>query len=236
LGATVEVGETEWGAALVLYRAAAGEINTVRVVEEHGRVFVITDSSAPLTSEANECVALSANSVRCEVDAGGPFDFTAFLSVFLEDGADGADVKSDYGTVYGGPGPDTLTGTLTGNAELILYGGSGDDRVVGRSRGEELRGGEGADSLDGGAGADELVGGAGADVIAGGPGVDEVSYQDKQVAVKITLDGRANDGAVGEHDTVKRMLRAFGGVTARRPLSATQMRTISRVQASPTLS
>jgi Ca2+-binding RTX toxin-like protein len=204
LGATVEVGETEWGAPLVLYRAAAGEINTVRVVEEHGRVFVITDSSASVTSEANECVALSANSIRCEVDAGGPFDFFAFLSVFLEDGADGADVKSDYGTVYGGPGPDRLTGALTGDAvDLILYGGSGDDRLVGRSRGEELRGGEGADSLDGGAGDDELVGGAGADVIVGGPGEDEVSFQDKQVAVKITLDGRANDGAVGEHDTVK---------------------------------
>jgi CSLREA domain-containing protein len=63
-----------------------------------------------------------------------------------------------------------------------------------------ILGGPGNDALCGGPGTDVLVGGPGADVMVGGAGVDIVNYADAKGPVTVTLDGRPNDGELGEGD------------------------------------
>jgi Ca2+-binding RTX toxin-like protein len=53
-----------------------------------------------------------------------------------------------------------------------IYGGFGDDTIIGDDRGQELHGGDGDDLIEGGAGADTIVGGGGADTMTGGAGRD----------------------------------------------------------------
>jgi Ca2+-binding RTX toxin-like protein len=193
LGATVGVSSSINEPAIA-YKAVVGEINDVSVVEGPGGVFTFTDLSTSVTPETTECVSISSNVVRCELAEPVP------VQVFTKDGADSVSVDvvgSLSAFVAGGSGNDTLRGGGT------MEGGLGDDRLVGQSGKQYLVGGEGADSLEGGPGEDTLIGGAGTDVMAGGPGKDYVSYLDHRGRVRISLDGRANDGALGEHDWVQ---------------------------------
>ena len=86
-------------------------------------------------------------------------------------------------------------------ADAVLVGTAGNDVIVGTGADEAIYGDAGEDALSGGGGDDELDGGPGADAIGGGTGSDVVSYAGA-AAVKITLDGAANDGAIGEGDNV----------------------------------
>jgi Ca2+-binding RTX toxin-like protein len=65
--------------------------------------------------------------------------------------------------------------------------------------------------LDGGEGADSITGGPLADTLMGGPGVDLVSYAARGESVQVTLDGRANDGADGEGDTISPTIENLAG-------------------------
>ena len=195
LGATVGVFELPLsGEVEVRYEAALGEINDLIVVEAPENVYLFTDLNAAITPLAG-CTSISPMSARCQVN---PELFDRAL-VFTKDGADRVDSASEGAFVRGGPGSDTLTGRLGGS----LGGGFGDDFLVGLTGRQRLHGGGGADLLDGGVGDDFLDGGPGTDVIAGGPGRDMVDYFDHRAPVRITLDGRANDGAAGENDWVQ---------------------------------
>lgn len=67
-------------------------------------------------------------------------------------------------------GNDTLSGTSkTGNT---LYGGAGNDKLLGNKGHDILNGGDGNDSLDGRAGDDLIIGGRGIDTLKGGAGAD----------------------------------------------------------------
>ena len=94
-----------------------------------------------------------------------------------------------HGTIIGGEGNDSLTGTAgsdyisggKGNDVIIdnygsnhLRGGSGNDIItVGSgSNGSTLKGGSGNDTLTSGAGSDKLYGGSGHDTLLGGRGND----------------------------------------------------------------
>ena len=92
--------------------------------------------------------------------------------------------------VVGSPFADTLIGNAVANR---LVGAGGDDKLLG---------GGGDDLLEGGAGNDLMVGGAGADTFAGGSGTDTVSYAQDPLPVTVSVDGQANDGAAGEHDSI----------------------------------
>jgi Ca2+-binding RTX toxin-like protein len=178
LGATVSIPS---GSTLLVYRAAAGEINDVSVVEAPDNVFVITDLNAVITPLTTECTSISANAVRCEVDP------VIQLRVFTRDGADRVDLVSGGVWVYGGTGPDKLSGTrsdaLPGPVpwfdEQTLLGERGEDRLVGRRGAQTLGGGGGADVLEGGLDNDSLFGGYGRDVLRGGTGNDWVSGEGK---------------------------------------------------------
>jgi len=146
---------------------------------------------------------LSGGSGPDDLAGGEGSDFAGYVgratgvTVTLDDAADDGDpgegdnVHSDVEGLYGGEGPDTLTGDGDPN---IIAGLGGDDVV------------------DGGEGDDIVSGDAGADVLRGGAGTDAASYAGAPSSVTVTLDGAANDGRRGENDSVAGDVEnVFGG-------------------------
>ena len=75
---------------------------------------------------------------------------------------------------YGLDGDDTLL-PLTLDQAYFLYGGTGNDRLIGENFGDYLEGGSGNDALFGGGGDDHLYGGDGEDLVQGDDGRDFLS-------------------------------------------------------------
>ncbi len=97
-------------------------------------------------------------------------------------GGQGIDTISGVEMVSGSDFDDALKGDEHSN---MLYGGWGDDVLVGRGTADELDGGEGNDTLRPGAGSGE--------VLWGGAGEDTAAYDDQSapVSVDLRLDGVA---------------------------------------------
>lgn len=103
-----------------------------------------------------------------------------------------------------------ITGAISG--EVLMEGGEGaDDLGVSSSLQPSVTfaGGAGNDVMNGGSGADTFVEDAaanGADVFNGGTNLfgsqDTVSYVRRNRGLRLSLDGRANDGAPGEGDRI----------------------------------
>lgn len=108
--------------------------------------------------------------------------------------------------IDGGAGNDTIMGDrpVSGTAPTgddVIAGGPGTDNISGQGGNDMIDGGPGNDSID-----EEFPGansGGGADTIAGGTGRDRVSYHFRTGTVRVSLDGRANDGQAGEGDNVR---------------------------------
>jgi RTX calcium-binding nonapeptide repeat (4 copies) len=102
-----------------------------------------------------------------------------------------------------GAGADLLA-SMTDAGELLTgRGGPGNDRLFGRTGQETLEGGEGDDELH----VDEnaytsSVPPPGPDTVVGGPGNDQVWYLAHASAVRVSLDGAANDGGATDVDNV----------------------------------
>jgi len=75
---------------------------------------------------------------------------------------------------YGLGGDDTLV-TTESDRSYALYGGNGDDELVGYNADDDIYGGSGADNLYGYGGDDYLEGGAGRDFLGGFKGNDVLS-------------------------------------------------------------
>jgi Ca2+-binding RTX toxin-like protein len=122
----------------------------------------------------------------------------------------------------GGAGDDILDASAYPSA-IYLYGGDGDDEIMGGAWKDKLWGDAGADVIAGNGGNDLIYGGAGDDTLLGGDGddtfnedavangadfvdggagtTDLVSYAARTVGVVVTLgDGIGNDGEPGEND------------------------------------
>ncbi len=74
----------------------------------------------------------------------------------------------------GGSGNDTLNAS-TSPKGVTLFGGIGNDTLIGSAFDDYMDGGDGNDRISGNAGNDLLLGGAGDDVISGGAGDDTIS-------------------------------------------------------------
>ena len=98
---------------------------------------------------------------------------------------DNAIAGSNYADMlWGGEGNDALLGQ---GGNDLLVGGAGDDALTGGDGADELYGGEGDDTLDGGADNDYLAGDAGVDTLSGGDGNDVMQAGEGDD----TLDGGA---------------------------------------------
>jgi hypothetical protein len=150
------------------------------------------------------CTRRSANSVSC------PAASLTALGVELGGGDDALtvtlpDTPALALSATGGPGNDGLD--ASGAAGGSLGGDDGDDRLLA---------GRGAFELTGGPGNDQLVGGPagartrfvatntldGADRVLGGAGADTADYGARPMALRLTADGVADDGAAGEGDDI----------------------------------
>ena len=104
--------------------------------------------------------------------------------------------------VYGGEGNDVLIGS---DGDDTIDGGEGNDTITGALGDDTLAGGLGNDTFDEGA-AD-----SGSDTFTGGGGVDIVSYANRTNAVTVTMDSGADDGETGEADDVSNVTGVTGG-------------------------
>src|SRR4051794_3241247 len=139
--------------------AAPGEANHISVGAPNSTVDV-SDTGASLTA-GDGCVQVSATEADC-----GPKD-SPRVSVDLGDGNDTLLGQNYFNVgafdVHGGPGNDTIAGSIVGDT---LHGDEGNDSVEGR---------DGNDLVAGDDGDDDLAGGSDDDVVVGGPGQDALS-------------------------------------------------------------
>ncbi len=190
----------------LVFAAAAGEVNDVSAEPTAGFTIVLRDAGAPLTAGAG-CTQVDAASVRCP-DAAG--------SVALGDGNDRLALPVGRLAVSGDAGDDTLTAPGT------VRGGDGDDTISGSA----LDGGAGNDRLTGTSGDDELFGGPGDDTIDGAGGFDTVAYGKSSLLpfvaaqpgpplpVIVDLADPGPDGAAGERDTLIAVENVFGSAAS----------------------
>jgi Ca2+-binding RTX toxin-like protein len=180
-----------------------------------------------LTASPSGGLQILGNGGNDTINSGGG----GFLQLVGGSGDDFIDARTSVNTVglLGDDGNDTLTGcagddNLAGKAGTdTLNGGGGNDRLSGDDNPNETTGG--ADTLNGGAGDDILDGHGGpgddridgsdgddqsiadatpdgADTFFGEAGTDTMSYSLRNIAVAVTPDDRADDGAFLEGDNV----------------------------------
>ncbi|GLY07353.1 hypothetical protein Acsp01_77320 [Actinoplanes sp. NBRC 101535] len=203
------VVSTMWGTRVV-YKAAKGVQNKV-VLSTKGLTTIVDDVVAIKAGKGCKAVKGDKTKVTCKLKHK-----PTTVLVYTYDRKDritnktGSDMHAE-----GGSGPDTIIGGPLGDG---LYGGSGDDILYGRGGGDGLNGEAGQDTLYGEAGDDFLSGDSGtgklyADVLSGGTGSDTASYSGYTKPITVDLDGAGrDDGAAGEHDTVRTDVEnIFGG-------------------------
>jgi hypothetical protein len=198
------------------YVAAPGEANRLTAVESpDGRVWTFRDAGATVQPGAN-CAAGGDRSVACTAPATVAAALTSYVVVDLGDQDDVADVPaahSGVGDLLAGAGNDHLR-VRSGFVNASM--GPGDD--VARLDGGQL-------SVEGGPGADRFV--------TGRLGNLQVGYFASARPVRVTTDGRANDGAPGEHDNVPRLVRTLSGSAHGDVLDARRSRTRVAIYGGP---
>lgn len=135
----------------------------------------------PFFYRAIAMTAVISSSAACASNCD-TLTFTKVCSAGPCYGTDGDDIiKATLMTsaVYGQKGNDTIC--LSGGSRADVFGGAGNDTIIGGPGSDRLFGeagndtiiaGDGADRAFGGAGNDTILGGAGDDRIYGGPGND----------------------------------------------------------------
>ena len=173
---TFREGPNTFTVRSLVYEAAAGEANETTISRVASR-FVIADPGATISAEA-PCTSIGPNEAACSASG------VRFIRVLTHD--------SD----------DVIVATDVGETAIYARGGAGDD-TIGSGIGDDLlSGGPGDDTLAAGAGGDFLDRGQGADILRGGPETDFADYSRRTNALRIDLDGRADDGEPGERDNV----------------------------------
>jgi Ca2+-binding RTX toxin-like protein len=125
---------------------------------------------------------------------------TALIQVFGQAGNDQISLNEANGALpranlFGGDGNDTLIG---GSGNGMLFGGAGNDILMGMGGNDMLFGGDGNDTLIGGPGDDQVFGqggndriiwnpGDGSDLIEGGDGIDTVEVNGSNAAETFTV-------------------------------------------------
>lgn len=138
---------------------------------------------------------------------GGPGDDRFEPSEGCSEGADvhggpGTDI-ADFHGVYHAPFSVSIDDVADdGISGLDNYASDIENLTANDQSGIVLIGNDGPNVLRGGWGDDVLNGGGGADTLIGDRGIDVADYSSRSAPVSLTLDGQANDGEAGEHDSI----------------------------------
>ncbi len=143
-----------------------------------------------------------ANTILVTVGSTTPLKVTGF----------GTTEASAINTVVldGRGGNDNLSINALVSVPVVLYGGLGDDTLIGGAGNDSLFGNEGNDTLIGGAGNDSLFGSVGNDVISGEAGQDSLHGGDGSDR----LDGGTGNDTLDGGDGIKGNDSLIGGLGA----------------------
>ncbi|MBN4005233.1 DUF4347 domain-containing protein [Nostoc sp. LPT] len=114
-------------------------------------------------------------------------------------------------TLTGGISKNTLDASSFTIASVYLYGGNGNDSLLGGSNNDYLYGQNDSDRLIGNAGNDYLYGGAGDDILIGGAGND-LLYGQTGADIFVLASGNGSDTIFDFKDGIDK-LGLFGGLT-----------------------
>ena len=196
------------------FKASADERNALTVDRTNSGEVQFIDAATPMVAGLF-CLPIPLGQALCDpdgdvrdldgggvsVDVGDRDDRVIVRGVPRSDGKGGPPGSV---TVAGGAGKDYLENAAS--AFIRLRGGAGDDTLV-------------AGQAAGGV----LIGGTGADVTASNTICCATSYEDHDRGVRVTLDGKPNDGSPDELDDVQ--TAAVTGAPARTSSSAIRRRT-----------
>jgi hypothetical protein len=151
--------------------------NFLRPVEREAAAGIVNGELVVVGSDGDDFLNVVRAGTEVVVWAGGRRlgEFDAALSSIVVDAGGGNDlilishrIDTDA-EIYGGAGNDLILG---GSGHDRIFGEDGDDMLLGNSGNDHLDGGAGHDFLFGGLGNDELIGGLDDDWLFGGPGLD----------------------------------------------------------------
>ena len=164
-------------------RIIGGSFSNFFVANGDLSVFENSDGGVSTVSYSNASESVSVD-LETGLGFGGAADGHQFINI-------GRIVGSDFG--------DTLLGRVTdGN---LLWGGGGDDSIVGGSSGDLLFGGTGDDTINGAEGADLITGDGGADLLIGGAGNDTFSFTLDDISLDTIQGGEGYDVIEGVFDS-----------------------------------
>lgn len=179
------------------------------------RIVAISGNHVLIGGPGDDALAGGSGTDRLEGGEGGD-RLNGGVGSDVLDGGEGADL-ADYAGRFDHVELDLRAGTA------LTDRGSGSRRVRetdnlfsleaarGTSHADVLRGGPGPNLLVGGPGNDVLDGGPGPDALVGGGGRDRADYGSRRAPVSVSLNGRADDGAAGEGDSVDRSVEDVAG-------------------------
>jgi Ca2+-binding RTX toxin-like protein len=187
-------GEDGPAYSYLTFLAADGEANRAWIIDNGDDPgMLVVDAGASLTAVGPECVSLDIHRAACAMSGIPTYEISVgdMSDRVSTQGACGgartlpADPDAMCGAdVDGGDGNDALFGAGSGGISYLL-GGAGNDMLDARGLGS----GDFASVVNGGPGADRLLG-------------DEVGYWDRVQPVRVTLNGKCDDGEANEHDCV----------------------------------
>lgn len=161
--------------------------------------FAVAGGVLTVTGSANaDRINISKDGTNLTIRENGVVKTTlasAVTKIVVNAGAGNDEVVLAIGPTHGISLPTTLNGQ---DGDDKLLGGDGADSLNGGIGKDLLVGAKGNDTLTGGDGNDNMNGGPGADLFNGNAGIDTADYHEAKSALSVTLDGVANDGAIGE--------------------------------------
>ncbi len=138
-------------------------------IEGNGMTTVVLDGDYSAGQSLSNLSYISVLSLT----AGHSYNFTSGTSFVASH-----ETATVDGSALGAGDSLYFDGSANAKGTLVIYGGAGDDTLIGSSTpASTLSGGGGRDSLTGGTGSDTLIGGGGADTLNGGSaGNDDFVY------------------------------------------------------------
>jgi Ca2+-binding RTX toxin-like protein len=130
----------------------------------------------------------------------GNFNYTLSNTQFIGEGTDTL-ASIEGANLFGGSGNNIFNTTAFTIGDVILYGGTGNDRLSAGAREDLLYGEEGMDTLSGGAGNDYMDGGTGNDSLIGEQGNDYLQGGEGNDMLLGSDGNDAFDGGAG-NDTI----------------------------------